>query len=67
MYVFNDREGTDCLKITKSYGQMYESSSFLNARWSGTDETASDKRFQTTLLQLCCSFYSGFFWFDGAV
>ncbi len=31
---------------SKNYGLMYETSRFLNTRWSGTDATASGNRFQ---------------------
>ncbi len=53
-YLFNDWEGTDYPKgaywgasriKSKKYGYIYESSSLLNARCSGTDAIASGKRF----------------------
>ncbi len=55
LYAFNDTKGADYPKRqywdehrikSKNYGYMYDSSGFLNARCSGTDATASDKRFQ---------------------
>ncbi len=57
MNVFNDRE-------QPHWGEMYGSSSLLNARWSGTNATASGKRFQCSQ---SCSYFFGFSRFDGAV